>query len=64
VPQQPRQEACVWTSASDTPIPASIEEGVREDVARLRTTPLIPPGLAVHGLVYDVRTGRLTTVPE
>ncbi|HEV2107783.1 MAG TPA: carbonic anhydrase [Thermomicrobiales bacterium] len=44
------------------PLPASIEEGVREDVARLRTTPLIPPGLAVHGLIYDVRTGRLAAV--
>jgi carbonic anhydrase len=46
------------------PLPASIEDGVREDVARLRTTPLIPPGLAVHGLIYDVRTGRLTVAPD
>ncbi len=46
------------------PLPAAIEDGVRADVARIRTTPLIPPGLTVHGLIYDVRTGRLATVPE
>ena len=43
------------------PLP-EIEEGVRMDVARIRAAALIPPGLAVHGLVYDVRTGRLTPV--
>lgn len=46
------------------PLPAAIADGVREDVARLRGAALIPPGLSVHGLVYDVRTGLVAEVPE
>lgn len=44
------------------PLPDDIEAGVRADVARIRSSPVIPPGLAVHGLVYDVDTGRLSVV--
>jgi carbonic anhydrase len=46
------------------PLPDDIETGVRADVARIRSAPMIPPGLTVHGLIYDVDTGRLTVVPS
>jgi len=32
------------------------------DVTRIRTFPFLPAGLPVAGAMYDVRTGRLTTV--
>ena len=32
------------------------------DVQRVRSSPYLPPGLAVAGCVYDVRTGRLEVV--
>ena len=37
---------------------------VIEDVRRIRSHPLVPPRIPVHGFVYDVRTGRLIEVPE
>jgi len=39
-------------------------ESVRADVRRLRSHPLVPRGIAIHGFVYDVRTGRLSAVRE
>jgi carbonic anhydrase len=33
-----------------------------EDVQRIRSSPYLPPGLAVVGCCYDVRTGRLEVV--
>ena len=42
--------------------------GVRERLAaalnRIRTHPLLPPGVLVHGLLYDVATGLLEVVDE
>jgi carbonic anhydrase len=35
---------------------------LRADVDRLLTSPLLPDGVVVGGLVYDLRSGRLTTV--
>ncbi len=37
---------------------------VVEDVQRIRTHPLVPPSIPIYGYVYDVRTGRLTEIPE
>lgn len=54
--------ADVPTAIDLLPLPGDIAAGVREDVARIRDSPLIPPGLAVHGLIYDVRTGRLNEI--
>ncbi|MBK9031334.1 MAG: carbonic anhydrase [Myxococcales bacterium] len=34
------------------------------DVDRIRRHPLVPAGIAVHGFIYDVKTGRLVDVPE
>jgi carbonic anhydrase len=39
-----------------------VEESVREDVAFLHASPLIPEDVVIRGFVYDVRTGRLSEV--
>ena len=39
-----------------------LEESVREDVALLRDSPLIPDSVTVRGFVYDVRSGRVSEV--
>ncbi|MGD9896989.1 MAG: beta-class carbonic anhydrase [Candidatus Methylacidiphilaceae bacterium] len=38
------------------------EESVVEDIQRLRRHPLVPPWIAIHGLLYDVRSGALRPV--
>lgn len=40
------------------------EHTVREDVARLVASPLIPARVPVSGHVFDLATGRLTTICE
>jgi len=37
---------------------------VRADVERLRSHPLVPRDVALHGYIYDVKTGKLQEVPE
>jgi carbonic anhydrase len=39
-----------------------LEGSVREDVQLLRNSALIPDGVEVHGLIFDVHTGRLERV--
>lgn len=39
-----------------------VEESVREDMAILRRSPLIPEDVVISGAVYDVDTGRMTQV--
>ena len=41
---------------------ADVEESVREDVAFLLSSPLIPSDILIRGFVYDVRSGRLNEV--
>jgi carbonic anhydrase len=41
---------------------ADLEESVREDVAFLSSSPLIPGDVVIRGFVYDVKTGRLNEV--
>lgn len=41
---------------------SDLEESVREDVAFLLSSPLIPADVEIRGFVYDVRTGRLNEV--
>ncbi len=38
------------------------EESVLQDVARIRSHPLVPRNVPVYGYVYDVKTGRLVEV--
>jgi carbonic anhydrase len=40
------------------------ERTVREDVARLVAAPLISPKIPVSGHVFDIDTGRITTICE
>jgi len=39
-----------------------LRESVVADVRRIRAHPLVPPGIAIHGFVYDVRSGQLEAV--
>ena len=39
-----------------------LDESVREDVATIKTSPLLIPNLPVSGYVYDVRSGQLREV--
>ena len=39
-------------------------QSVVDDVTRIRTHPLVPGRIPIHGYIYDVRTGRLIEVPE
>ena len=39
-----------------------VAESVREDMAILRQSPLIPEDVVISGAVYDVDTGRMTQV--
>jgi carbonic anhydrase len=41
---------------------SDLEESVREDVAAIRASPLVPDDIAVCGFIYDVQTGRLREV--
>ncbi len=41
---------------------SNVEQSVRDDVAELRASPLIPRQVPVRGFVYDVRSGRITEV--
>jgi len=47
-----------WLTISDQ------TKSVREDVARIRTHPLVPDDIPVYGYIYDVKTGTLVEVPE
>lgn len=42
---------------------SDLEQSVRDDVAAIRTSPLLLKDVPVHGFIYDVRTGRLQEVP-
>jgi len=39
-------------------------QSVVDDVTRIRRHPLVPGGIVIYGLIYDVATGRLVEVPE
>ena len=43
---------------------ANLEQSVVEDVARIRSHPLVPKRIPIYGYIYDVRSGRLIDVPE
>lgn len=41
---------------------ADPEQSLRDDVSRLRGVKTLPDGVTVAGWIYDVRTGKVTTV--
>jgi carbonic anhydrase len=52
-------EAVLEASAVDDPYST-----VKADVELLLSSPLLPEGMGVSGHVYDVETGRVTTVVD
>ncbi len=41
-----------------------LETNLRAQLRRIRENPFLPAGIAVHGFIYDVRSGRLREVRE
>lgn len=41
---------------------SDVEESVRQDVAIIRSSPLIPQDISVRGFVYDVRSGSVREI--
>ena len=41
---------------------SDLEQSVRDDVETLRSSELIPDGVAIFGAIYDVRNGQLREV--
>ena len=41
---------------------SDLEQSVREDLATVRNSPLIPKDIPVTGGIYDVKTGKITLV--
>ena len=38
------------------------KQAVLDDVARIRSHPLVPKTIPVHGYIFDVKTGKLVEV--
>ncbi len=47
-----------WLTISDS------AQSVTDDVARIRSHPLVPASIPIYGYIYDVTTGRLVEVPD
>ena len=43
---------------------SDVDEGVRESIARIASSPFLPHKDSIRGFVYEVETGRLREVPE
>jgi carbonic anhydrase len=57
-----KQDLGVDSSAIDFLPFSNVEDSVREDVAFLLSSPLIPADILIRGFVYDVKSGRLSEV--
>jgi carbonic anhydrase len=57
-PGSPEGQFVNWLTFDD------LRKSVVADVSRIRNHPLVPPDIPIHGLVFDVRTGRLEEVAE
>jgi carbonic anhydrase len=57
-----KQDLGVDSTAIDFLPFADLEESIREDVAFLLSSPLIPDDVLIRGFVYDVKTGKLSEV--
>ena len=43
---------------------SNLSGSVVDDVARIRSHPLVPKTIPIYGYIYDVKTGKLIEVPE
>jgi len=63
-----RREACEATGVDEATLLASAvpdpHTGISVDVERLLSSPLLPPTMSVSGHLYDLETGRVTTVVD
>ena len=63
-----RREACEATGVDEATLHASAvpdpHTSISVDVERLLSSPLLPPTMSVSGHVYDLETGRVTTVVD
>jgi carbonic anhydrase len=63
-----RREVCEATGVDEAALEATAVVDphitVKADVERLLASPLLPPQMSVSGHVYDVETGRVTTVVD
>ena len=63
-----RREAAEATGVDEATLEASAvtdpRATARADVERLLASPLLPPDMGVSGHVYDIETGRVTTVVD
>jgi carbonic anhydrase len=57
-----RSEHGVDTRSIEFRTSDDVDATLGQDVVRVRTNPLLPPGTKVGGAVYDVHTGRLRPV--
>jgi carbonic anhydrase len=57
-PGSPEANYIDWLTITDN------AQSVVEDVARIRSHPLVPGRIPIYGYIYDVATGRLVEVPE
>jgi carbonic anhydrase len=55
-PGSPEGNYIEWLTFKDA------NQAVLDDVARIKTHPLIPKTIPVHGYIYDVKTGKLVEV--
>ena len=55
-PGSPEGNYIEWLTFKDA------RQAVLDDVARIKTHPLIPMTIPVHGYIYDVKTGKLAEV--
>ncbi len=57
-----KQDLHVDTGNTDFLPFSDLEQSVRDDVAFLRSSPLIPQNIEVAGFIYDVKSGKLLAV--
>jgi carbonic anhydrase len=55
-PGSPAGDFIEWLTIPDQ------KQAVVDDVARIRTHPLVPPSIPIYGYVYDVKSGKLIEV--
>ncbi|MCU9533383.1 beta-class carbonic anhydrase [Streptococcus sp. CSL10205-OR2] len=60
--QQLKKDLAVDVSNYDFLPFKNLEESVREDVAILKESPLIPDDVMISGAIYDVDTGRMVEI--
>ncbi|KAA9300515.1 MULTISPECIES: carbonic anhydrase [Aerococcus] len=60
--QQLKEDLGVDVEGQDFLPFTDVEDSVREDIQRLKASPLIPEDIIISGAVYDVDTGRMQRV--